>query len=237
MFWVACVVSFIPFILLYLWVRNGLKSAAADGAAYQKLCGKALLKGFLSIFPVMLFSGVSSVLLNLTGLRNNHYLIHQALYTMIVLALMEELAKFWMFRRLLKKNDYPYSWLSMIAFMTIVSIGFGAIESVVYAIDASIPVVLVRGICVPHVGYGFVEGYFYGKAVKTGKMGWQWLGLCLSWVIHGLYDFSLTPELLEISDIFYLLPFILVIIDIWLAIHMVVFTKKARKQEKYTERL
>ncbi len=42
LFLLACLVSFLPFIALYLWFRNHIKREAS----YQKLCDKALLWGY-----------------------------------------------------------------------------------------------------------------------------------------------------------------------------------------------
>ena len=86
-FLLACVVSFVPFAALYLWLRNRRKG----DIAYKTLCNKALGRGALCVLPVMLFSGVSYIALRLTGLHNTDKLLYQALYNFIVLALMEEL--------------------------------------------------------------------------------------------------------------------------------------------------
>lgn len=112
-----------------------------------------------------------------------------------VLAFAEELVKYLTFRRTLEKTDYKVSWVDVAVLMTIVGIGFDLIESLVYAIGASVPVVLVRGICVPHAGYGFLVGYFYSKGVKEGNPTTKWMGFALAWLMHGLYDFSLSKSL------------------------------------------
>ena len=103
--------------------------------------------------------------------------------------------KYLTFRRTLEKTDYKVSWVDVAVLMTIVGIGFDLIESLVYAIGASVPVVLVRGICVPHAGYGFLVGYFYSKGVKEGNPTTKWMGFALAWLMHGLYDFSLSKSL------------------------------------------
>ena len=232
-FLLACVVSFVPFAALYLWLRNRRKG----DIAYKTLCNKALGRGALCVLPVMLFSGVSYIALRLTGLHNTDKLLYQALYNFIVLALMEELAKYLGFRHVLKKSSYPFSWLDMTVLMTIIGIGFGAIESVIYAIGAIIPVVLVRGICMPHAGYGFLVGYFYGKSVRTGKPALKGLGFILSWFIHGLYDFSLSEEFVAINDNLVIVALLLALLDIVLVFRLIRFVKKAARNETYTQPL
>ena len=214
---IAIIVSFIPFFGVYLWLRNGV----AKEEAHRKLCDRTLMQGFLTMLPVLLMSLIFNVLIALTGVKTANPLLYQALYTFIVLALSEEIAKFWMTRRFMKKQDGPYSWLDVTILFTIV---------------ASIPVVLIRGICVPHVSYGFLVGFFYGKGLKTGNTITKWTGFAIAWLIHGLYDFSLSDEFLAINENIVIVPFLLAFADIVLAVILIVFTRKARKREKYTTR-
>ena len=155
----ACLIGLIPLIALFLWLRSYVKK----DEEYRKLCNKFLQRGILCIFPVVLFSAVCHILIRLTGVQNSHPLLYEALHTFIVLALSEEIAKYGFFRRGLKKHEYPYSWLDVSALMTIVAIGFALLESIIYSLGESIPVVLIRGICLPHAGYGFITGYIHGK--------------------------------------------------------------------------
>lgn len=229
----ACLVSFIPLTALFLWLRSYVKK----DEEYKKLCNRFLLRGFLCIFPVILLSGVSYILLRLTRLHISFPLLYEALYTFIVLALMEEIAKYLFFRQELKKHEYPYSWLDVTALMTIIGIGFSLIESIIYAIGASIPVVLIRGICLPHAGYGFVVGYFYGKSVKSGRPACQWIGFVIAWLLHGMYDFSLSEEFLALNENLAIIPFILAFVEIVLVVIQIVFTVRARKRELYTQPL
>ena len=231
LFILACIVSFVPFTAVYLWLRNGLRK----DSDYRKLCDRSLLHGVISVFQIVLFSGVSYILLRVTKLQDYNPLLYQALYKFIVLAFMEELVKFLTFRKILKKTDYRYSQLDVVAIMVIVSIGFGMIESVTYAIGASIPVVLVRGICVPHAGYGFLVGYFYAKGLKTGNDFQKKLGFIIAWFIHGLYDFSLSDEFMALNEYLMLVALALAVLDIVLVIWLVVFANKAKKDEAYME--
>ena len=229
----ACLISYIPLIALFLWLRSYVKK----DEEFRKLCNSFLLRGVLCIFPVVLFSAVCNILLRLTGVHNSNPLFYQALYTFIVLALSEEIAKYVTFRKGLKKHEYPYSWLDVSALMTIVAIGFALLESIVYSLQASIPVVLIRGICLPHAGYGFITGYFHGKGEKSGQPAYRWIGFALAWFFHGLYDFSLSEELHAINDNLVIIPLLLAVMDIVLVIIQIVFTVKAKKRKEYTEPL
>ncbi|MBQ4505984.1 MAG: PrsW family intramembrane metalloprotease [Firmicutes bacterium] len=233
LFLLACVLSLVPYTALYLWLR-GL-SAEKDG--YRELCKYALMRGVRCVLPVILISATLHILLNLSGIQSRSPLLHMALYNFIVLALSEEFSKYMAFRRVLKDTDHPCSWLDAAVLMTIVGTGFGFLEALIYTVGASIPVVLVRGICLPHSGYGFVVGYFYGKACKTGRPGLKWLGLVLVWFMHGLYDFSLSEEFLAISENLVFIPLLLAALDIAFVIALIRFVKKAKKDEIYTESL
>lgn len=233
LFLLACFVSFIPSAGLFLWLRNGLKKEDA----YKKLCNQILGRGAACMLPVLLLSGCSYFILRLTGLHHINPLLYKALYNFIVLALMEETAKYRAFRQMLKKTDYAYSWLDTAVWMTMIGLGFGMLESVIYAIGASVPVVLVRGICLPHAGYGFLTGYFYGKGSKTGQPAMRRMGFLLVWLIHGLYDFSLSQEFIAINDNLVAVPLLLALLDILLVVFLIRFARKAKSQDPYTRPL
>ena len=67
-------------------------------------------------------------------------------------ALSEELSKFYMFRRRLKKIEGEHTWLDLIVYSAIVGIGFGLLESIIFVVDSSPLEMLIRGICIPHGG-------------------------------------------------------------------------------------
>ena len=135
----------IPFVALFLWLRNRLR----EEKAYKNLCNKALLRGVLCIFPV----------------------------------------------------------------------------------------ILVRGLCVPHAGYGFLVGYFYGKGLKSGQPGVKWIGFIVAWLLHGMYDFSLSQEFLAINDNLAIAALLLAVAEVVLVIVLIRFALKARKQSVYLEPL
>ena len=228
-FLLACIASFVPSVGLFLWLRN----AHGREEAFRKLTEKALVRGLIIVFPVILLSAIFHIILRLTGLEESNPLLAEGLHAFIVLALAEEIAKFTGCTRLLKENDYPYSWMDVTILMAIVATGFALIESVVYSFGASVPVVLVRGLTLPHVGYGFVVGYFYGKALKSGQPFHTWIGFGFSWFIHGLYDFSLSEQFLALNDNLVVIPFAIVAVDIALVVMLIRFVLKAKKDQTY----
>lgn len=226
--------SIVPSVLIFIWLRNRQK----ENILYRKKCAYSFVSGLISVLPILLLSAILYVLsavLKLTILKDVNILVYQAIYKFIVLAFAEEIIKYLAFRIVLKRNPYAYSWADVVAFMVIIGTAFGLIEDIPYAIGASPIIMLVRGFTMGHVGYGFIMGWFYGKRLHTGKKHYGVFALLVPWLIHGLYDFSLTPELMKISDTFAFLGVSLALMDIVLLILMIWFFIKARKKDIYNE--
>lgn len=222
-----------PSLALCLWLSRGIKKEPA----YRQSCRKAIVAGLISTFPIILTSGALYLLLRLSRLEDVNALLYQAVYTFIVLAFSEELNKYLAFRYFLKKSDAPYSWLDLTILMTLVATGFGISESLVYLINSNAMVMLVRGIAIPHAGYGAIVGWFYGKSLKTGRRGDRVLGFVIAWLLHGLYDFGLAPEFVAINELLTVVALALAVLELALVIWLIVFAVKARKEKKYTEPL
>lgn len=223
-----------PSLALYFWLRGNVSREPA----YPKTCGKALSAGLLSTIPIVAMSGALYLLLRLSGLQTARPLLYQSVYTFIVLAFSEELMKYLSYRRFLKKTEHPYSWLDLTVLMTIVGIGFGMLESLLYLVGSNPIVMLIRGIVIPHGGYGAIVGWFYGRSVKTGRRGDRVLGFVIAWLIHGLYDFSLSEEFAARNEsLAVAIALILTVLNLVLIVALIVFVVKARKNEKYTEPL
>lgn len=226
--------SVIPSVLIFVWLRN----RHADSILYKNSCRYALVGGAVSVLPILLLSAILFIVnaaLKLTLLKDANVLIYQAIYKFIVLAFAEEIVKFITLKIVLKKSQYPYSWADVTALMVIIGTVFGLMEDLPYAIGATPAQMLVRGFTMGHVGYGFIMGWFYGKRLYTVKKRYGVIAVLLPWLIHGLYDFSLTPELLEFNDNFMLLALLLAALDVVLLILMIRFFIKARKKDFYNE--
>ena len=121
--------------------------------------------------------------------------------------------------------------------MVIVSIGFELLESAVYAIGSGPIHMFVRGITLMHGGYGFIEGWFYGKAAYTGKKWYAVIGFVISWVLHGAYDFGLSSQFeAAAGENYAFLSVSLALLALIIFIVMIVFFAK-KKKPQYTEPL
>ena len=65
-------------------------------------------------------------------------------------------------------------------------------------------------------------------------MAEKWIGFALAWLIHGMYDFSLSEGFLALNDDLAIVPLALAVPDVVLVILLVRFVRKAKKQEIYT---
>ncbi|MCR5430258.1 MAG: PrsW family intramembrane metalloprotease [Eubacterium sp.] len=229
--------SIVPTVLIFLWLRKRKK----DSENYIKATNSAFLRGFIGVLPIIGVSAVIWIVLTitgtLTGIKQNIPLLYQAFYTFFVLAFAEELVKFLAFRGLIKKKFYSYSWADIVAFMTIIGLAFGLIEDIPYAIGASPMVMIVRGVTMGHVGYGFIMGWFYGKSLYTGKKLYAVIAFALPWLMHGIYDFSLSEQLMKINDNFAFIGVSMALLDLVALVLMFRFFIKARKKEKYNQPL
>lgn len=225
-------ISLVPSVLILVW----LSKRHREDALYKKVYKSALIRGLISVLPILALSGalaLSNAALKATVLKGANVFLIKAIYNFVVLAFAEEFIKLMLFRAVLKKKPYPYSWADVTAVMVIIGTAFGLIEDLPYAIGANPMTMLVRGLTMGHVGYGFVMGWFYAKRLYTGKKAYGVLALVLPWLVHGLYDFSLAPELIELNDNFAFLGVSLAVFDLVLLVLMFRFFKRAKKMEIY----
>ena len=110
-------------------------------------------------------------------------------------AIPEEIAKFFMLWLLLRKNRYFDEKMDGIVYAVCVSLGFAALENIMYLFtnaESYVSVGIARAIfAVPgHFCFGILMGYyyslakFYPKAPKKNKA----LILVAPIIVHGLYD-------------------------------------------------
>ena len=77
----------------------------------------------------------------------------------------------------------------------------------------------------PHLGYGFIMGYFADKGIKENRK-YFWAALLIPWILHGSYDFCLAPELGDDNVAVAITALALAVLSIALTVAMIVFVKK-----------
>lgn len=224
--------SLLPTFGIYFLMR-GLKKGDTQ---YRKLCRSALLAGVTSAVPVVF----ASLLLNIAEVflmlvLGPNPVLKTVFHTFITLALAEEGVKCLTLFRFMKNKEYDYSWLDVICLMTLIGLGFGLLEDIPYAIGAGAGVMLVRGVLVMHGGYGFIMGYFMGRAGKTGKKGWAAVGFLLPWLLHGAYDCCLSDTLNAVNEDIGIISVLLAGGAFITAVVCIIFILRARRNALYTE--
>ena len=123
--------------------------------------------------------------------------------------------------------------MDYIILMTLVGIGFGLAEDIPYAIGAGAIVMLIRGATCMHGGYGFIMGYFLGKAKKTGNKAWAVAGVVIPWLLHGFYDFGLSDEFAALGENTPYLSVSLAAFALVTIVILIIFFIRHRHDERY----
>lgn len=227
---IVLLISFIPAAALYIWFTKHLNRPEEYVTVYKN----ALKAGLLCIFIVILVSGSLHVLGSVLLYPHLPPLLWRAYYSMIVLALAEELVKGGTALRVIKRSNLKLAWIDYISIMTLVALGFEIVESITYAIGTNAMQIFVRGITAMHAGFGFIMGYYYGKMKVTGNKFYGVLALLIPFLLHGIYDYTLNDQVLEVSELMVYVPILIAFFGIVLLVVIFLFTKKARNDSKYT---
>ena len=221
------IVSGIPAAAMYFWLKK-----QNDAGEYKAACRKALFGGALASVLVVLFSLVLSVFGSAVLHSSDRSPLFQAFWkAFFVFALSEETSKFLIFRRLIKKTDHAYSVRDLAAFMTIIGMGFGILEGIVYGFTTNVIQMIVRGVALGHGGYGFLMGKYYGEGRLTGKKSKYLLSFIVPFLLHALYDFTLSDAVEQWNDNLVVVPVTLAMVSVILVFVIIRWMKKARTDE------
>ena len=118
----------------------------------------------------------------------------------IIIALSEEFAKYIFLRRFVYRNHHFDEPFDGIIYALMVSMGFAALENVLYVVMAGndgVQVAMLRMFtAVPaHATFAVLMGYWIGRAKMENKPRLDMLGLFSAVLFHGLYDFFLLADL------------------------------------------
>ena len=183
------IAALLPIVILVFYIYHKDKKSPEP----TRQLVKAFLFGILSV-PV---SFCMSIPLGLIGVYPSEAtnILGSISTAFFGAAIPEEIAKFFMLWLLLRKNPYFDEKMDGIVYAVCVSLGFAALENVMYLFsnaETYLSVSVVRAIfAVPgHFCFGVLMGYyyslakFYPKAPKKNKV----LILVAPIVVHGLYD-------------------------------------------------
>lgn len=215
MLYAVLIPALLPVILVFWFVNKKDKIEKEP----KSLIFKAMLWGAILSIPC---AGIESVMeLILKAFFEEGTIKYAAMENIVGVALIEELSKYIVFMKIIWKNDnFDYKY-DGIVYAVAASLGFAALENVLYLINFGTDISLGRALfAIPgHATFGIFMGYFLSRAKKKfcenkdfGTKRLRLKALFVPTIIHGIYDFLLDDLLQE--EYFYLFFIFVIILDI-----------------------
>lgn len=157
-----------------------------------KLLLRLFLFGCLCAIPASILEGIGGALIANVG----NLFVQMFLEAFLIVAVAEEGCKFAFLCTSWKNPAFDYRF-DAIVYAVFVSLGFAALENVLYVIQNGFATAIMRAVTsVPgHCFFGVMMGYWFGKAkyASHNRLPNSKLYLALSFVVpvllHGFYDF------------------------------------------------
>lgn len=179
-------ISLAPVLIIAFYIYNRDK--------YEKepysILFKALMIGILIVLPVFLIEKFLTMFF-----RSAEGLSYAAYTAFVVAGLTEEAMKFLGFYFFFWKDRNFNEKFDGIVYAVYISLGFAAIENILYVFTGGAGVGIVRAFtAVPaHALFGIVMGYYFGLArfSESHRRIYLTLAFFMAVIFHGLYDFLL----------------------------------------------
>ena len=186
-------------IMVYIYIKD----------KYEREPVKLLLKNFgLGATASIVITLIIGLILKLIFPTADPLSVPQQFFkAFVVVALVEEFSKYIIVRYYAQRNkefDEPFDG---IVYAVMVSMGFAALENVLYVFQFGMANGIVRAFtAVPaHATFGILMGYFMGKAkftaTKKEKIKLNLTGLFAATIFHGAYDFFLFINFIPLISI------------------------------------
>lgn len=199
------VLALLPALLLMRWVYR-LDTIEQEP---KGLLLKLAVRGAVACLPAALLEGVLSRAL--TGMVSADSMLYSFLETFLIIGVAEEGCKYFMLRKA-TWNDPNFNYrFDGIVYAVFVSLGFAALENVIYVVEYGPGVILSRGLfSIPgHCTFGVFMGLFYANSKQAdlynngvGHRRNQWLAFWVPVLLHGFYDYCLMSGSELLSGIF-----------------------------------
>lgn len=173
-------------ILVYIYVKD----------KYEKEPIGLLVKNFflgavVSIIITVVLGFAANIIYPVTDEKS---ILQQFVKAFFVVALVEEFSKYIIVKYYSQKKTDFNEPFDGIVYAVVVSMGFAALENVLYVSQYGVTTGLTRAFtAVPaHATFGILMGYFMGKAkFSNNRVKYNLLGLLTATLFHGAYDFFL----------------------------------------------
>lgn len=188
---VLMTIALLPAIALVVFIYRKDRTEREPVRLLVKLFGF----GALSCLPASMAEQAISALLALLGIQNPYFAVF--LNAFVVAALCEETCKFLFLRTTWRNRAFDFQFDAIVYAVT-VSLGFAALENVLYVLQYGVQTGLLRAVtAVPgHAIFGVFMGYFYGYAKLSDyhrrpddTRTYLHLSVAAPLALHGLYDF------------------------------------------------
>ena len=175
-------------ILFYIYFRDKYDKEPIG------LLVKAVVAGLLIVLPVIFVERL------LMGLMPPMEKVGSAAYhAFVVAATTEEVFKFLALYLLVWKSPSFNEKFDGIVYAVFVSLGFAAVENIMYVTDGGMQTAIVRSLtAVPaHALFGVTMGYYMGIARMYDELRtpYLWKAILIPILLHGIYDFILMVEI------------------------------------------
>ena len=198
---IMLVLAILPaaFLLIYIYVKDVHEKEPIGLLASLFVLGA--LTTFSSMIVEVAYDTVASLVLPPDSIP------FKLIDNFLIVAATEEVGKYVVLRwRTWKSPEFNYTF-DAVVYAVVVSLGFATLENIFYLMDGSFTTAVARALLsVPgHAIDGVFMGFFYGIAKHAQRMGDNkrcstnlWLALIAPIIIHGLYDFFISAELLVV---------------------------------------
>ncbi|TFH26864.1 MAG: PrsW family intramembrane metalloprotease [Bacteroidia bacterium] len=175
-------------ILFYIYFRDKYEKEPL------RMLAKALLAGVLIILPVIFVERWLSSASPFSGKVGA-----AAWHAFVVAGSTEEVFKYLALYLLIWKSPSFNEKFDGIVYAVFVSLGFAAVENVMYVMDGGLQTAAIRALtAVPaHAIFGVSMGYYLGIAHMYEELRKQYLlrAIAIPVLLHGIYDFFLMAEI------------------------------------------
>jgi protease PrsW len=155
---------------------------------------KALIIGVIAVVPILFAESFLQMIYIQTGT-----ILDAAYRAFIIAGLSEEFFKYAGVYLLIWNNKYFNEKFDGIVYAVFVSLGFAAVENIMYVMDGGYQVAYTRFLtAVPaHAIFGVLMGYYLGIAHMYKELRSRFLkyAFLIPFLLHGFYDFILMSGL------------------------------------------
>lgn len=209
----SIVIAILPVFLIGLFIYKKDKKKESSNLLFRLFLG-----GVASCYPAVIFELLLGSVLPEMEYMN---FFQMFIYAFFVIALSEEICKWFFIYKISYHHDEFDSLYDMIVYASFVALGFACFENILYVSDNGIVTGLVRAVtAVPgHVCDGILMGSYLALAKVNEHKGdkklakkYKYLSILIPIITHGIYDFCLfwgEPIFIGIFLIFVIALFII----------------------------